>query len=239
MSKRTDAFLTTFNELETFLRDTTNSRRNVPFGGLIQRASEENAAVRAHARDLREWADLRNAVVHEHPRGEVIAEITEAALAEFQVMANRVMAPPRVFPLYRRDVRVFKMSDPLTEAVEDLWREGYSQVIVRNQDDMAQLSYVGISRWMGETIQGTVIDLNGATVGAALALEEPGGIDFLSREATIYDARERFQQLAVRRQQRLRVIVITEHGLAREAPLGLITASDILESENGTNGSSR
>ncbi len=239
MAHRTEEFLTTFNELETFLRDSTDSLRNVPFGSLIVRAGENNAAVRANARDLREWADLRNAVVHEHPRGEVIAEITPAALGEFQAMAGKIMAPPLIFPRYRRDVRVFKVTDPLTEAVDDLWREGYSQVIVRNHDDMTQLSYAGISRWMGEAIEGTVIELDGATVGAALAYEEAGGIDFLAREATIFDARERFQQLAVRRQQRLRVIVITEHGLAREAPLGLITASDILEAENGLNNTGR
>ena len=141
MSQRTEAFLTSFNELEQFLRDTTNSDRNVPFGGLIGRSSDVNAAVRSYSRDLREWADLRNAVVHEHPRGQVIAEITPEALAEFQHIAGVIMAPPHVFPHFRRDVRVFEESDSLAEAVEDLWREGYSQVIVRQkrETDAAEL----------------------------------------------------------------------------------------------------
>ena len=232
MSERTEAFLTIFNELEQFLRDSTNSGRNVPFGGLIGRSSDSNAAVRTYHRDLREWADLRNAVVHEHPRGQVIAEITPEALAEFQHVAGVIMAPPRVFPHFRRDVRVFKESDPLTEAVEDLWREGYSQVIVRQNGEMTLLSYAGITRWMGEAIEGTVIDLDGATVGRALSFEEAGGIGFLSRNATIFDAREQFHQFAGQRTQRLRVLVITEHGNGREAPLGLVTASDILAAES-------
>jgi hypothetical protein len=74
---RTQQFLNRFNELEQFLRDTTNSKREVPFGGLIGRASSKNASVRRYERDLREFADLRNAIVHEHPRGHVIAEITD------------------------------------------------------------------------------------------------------------------------------------------------------------------
>ncbi|MGD9714977.1 MAG: hypothetical protein AB7V46_23390 [Thermomicrobiales bacterium] len=232
MSQRTEDFLTAFNELEQFLRDSTNSRRNVPFGGLISRAGDANAAVRSYARDLREWADLRNAVVHEHPRGQVIAEITPDALTEFQRLAQLIMAPPQIFPRFQRDVRVFKESDPLTEAVDDLWREGYSQVVVRKDGEMTLLSYAGITRWMGDAIDGTIIDLAGATVGSALSFEEAGGIGFLARGASLFDARELFQQFSRQREQRLRVLVITEHGKASEAPLGLMTASDIIVAES-------
>ncbi|MCC6943130.1 MAG: hypothetical protein IT335_01055 [Thermomicrobiales bacterium] len=220
--------MTTFNELEQFLRDATRSERNVPFGGLISRAGDKLPAVRHYSRDLREWADLRNAVVHEHPRGKVIADITPEALAEFEEMAAAITSPPGIYPRFRRDVRVFKVSDPLTEAVEDLWREDYSQVIVRVEGRMTLLSYAGITRWMGHVIDGTVIDLEGATVGDALVYEKPGGIDFLARAATTFEARERFQQLDRRKEQRLRVIVITEHGDPAEAPLGLVTPSDML-----------
>ncbi len=233
MAERTEDFMTRFNELEQFLRDSTRSERNVPFGALVSQAGDSNAVVRHYARDLKEYADLRNAVVHEHPRGKVIAEITPEALAEFESMVETITSPPPIFPRFRRDVRVFKESDPLMEAVEDLWREGYSQVIVRRDGSMTLLSYAGITRWMGEAVRGTTIELEGATVGHALAFEKPGGIAFLPRTATLFDARELFQPLASKRKQRLRVIVITENGNPKDAPLGLLTASDILESENG------
>jgi len=228
---RTEHFLTHFNELEQYLRDSTDSGRNVPFVGLVELASQHNAAIRHYGRQMREWSDLRNAVVHEHPKGRVIAEVTAEALAEFETIVARVTAPPRVFPLFQRDVRVFVPADPLVEAVEDLWRQGYSQVIVRQNAVMTLLSYAGITRWMGETIDGTVIDLASASVGSALEFEKDGGIGFLARTATIYDARELFQQFPKRRKQRLRVIVINENGKPTEAPLGLIAASDLLEAE--------
>jgi hypothetical protein len=231
MPNRTEQFLTRFNELEQYFRETTDSRRNVPFGELINRAGDAQAAVRHYARDLREWADLRNAVVHEHPKGTIIAAVTAEALAEFERVVDRITAPLPVFPLFQRDVRVFKESDPLIEAVEDLWREGYSQVIVRKEGAMTMLSYAGVTRWMGEAVQDTIIDLAEATVGTAIAYEEEGGIDFVGREATIFDARERFQQFPGKRRQRIRVLVITEHGDPKQAPLGLITASDILAAE--------
>jgi hypothetical protein len=229
---RTEQFVSLFNELERFLRDTTGAARNVPFVGLVESASKRNAAIRHYGPEMREWSDLRNAIVHEHPKGRVIAEVTPEALEEFQQIVAKVTAPPLVMPTFQRDVRVFKESDPLVEAVEDLWREGYSQVIVRRNQVLTLLSYTGITRWMGDNVRGTTIDLNGSTVGSALPFEEEGGIGFLARTATIYDARELFQSFpANHKKQRLRVIVITEHGNASETPLGLITASDVVEAK--------
>lgn len=95
---------------------------------------------------------------------------------------------------------------------------------------MTLLSYAGIARWAGHAVNDTTINLNNSTVGDALRFEEAGGIDFLGRTATVYDARELFQTFPRHnKQQRLRVIVVTEHGKATDAPLGLITASDLLE----------
>lgn len=233
MTNRSEQFLSRFNELEQYFRDQTDSKRNVPFGELIGRAADNHAPVRRFSRDLREWADLRNALVHEYPKGRVIAELTPEALAEFESIVDGITAPVLVFPLFQRDIRVFRESDPLMEAVEDLWREGYSQVIVRRDRAMTLLSYAGITRWMGNAIKGTSINLVGATIGNALEFEEEGGIAFLRRNATIYDAQELFHTLPGRTSQRLRVVMITEHGKAEEAPLGLITDSDILEAGNG------
>lgn len=230
-ASRTERFLDRFNELEQFLRESTNSRRNVPFGETVSRAAREQAAVRHFSRDLREWADLRNAVVHEHPRGRVIAEVTSEALAEFEGQVDRITAPPGVFPAFSRDIRVFDMNESLIDAIQDLWNERHSQVIVKHEGRLKILSFAGITRWMGANLTGTTLDLNGATVGDAMAYEEDGGITFLPRTATIYDARERFQHFPEREKQRLRAIVITENGKNSESPLGLLTASDLLEIE--------
>ncbi len=226
---RTQHFLNRFNELEQFLRDETNSKREVPFGGLIGRAATKNAAVRRRERDLREFADLRNAIVHEHPRGHVIAEITQEALDKFNAIVDCIMSPERIYPLFRSEIAVYDEDDPLTDAVRDLWETGHSQVIVRVDRMLTLLSYAGITRWLGSQVNGSSIDLAGATVGDALTYEEEGGIAFLSRDAPVDEARELFLSFPTRRSQRLRAILITENGKPTEAPLGIITPSDLVE----------
>lgn len=231
---RTQHFLNRFNELEQFLRETTNSKREVPFGALIGRAASENAAVRRHERDLREFADLRNAIVHEHPRGHVIADITAEALAEFIGMVEHITAPERVYPLFRREIVVYREDAPLCDAISDLYDSGHSQVIVRIGKMLTLLSSAGITRWLGSQIDGSAVDLDGATIGDALQFEEDGGIAFLARDASVDEARELFLSFPTRHRQRLRAIVITEHGLPSESPLGIITASDLVEREERT-----
>jgi hypothetical protein len=224
----TETFLSLFNELEQFLREETNSKRDVPFGGLVGRASRDMPAVHEYARDLREWADLRNAIVHEHPRGHVIAEITAEALSEFEAMMKKIIAPELVYPRFQREVRVFSEDDSLMDAVKDLWNSGHSQVILRVDGMLTLLGYAGIIRWLGSAVDGTRIDLADASVGDALTFEEEGGIAFLPGDATVFDARQLFLNFPERFEQRLRAIVITEHGKATEEPLGIITASDLV-----------
>lgn len=225
----TQQFLNRFNELEQFLREETNSKREAPFGHLIGKAATKNAAVRRHERDLREFADLRNAIVHEHPRGHVIAEITQEALAEFNAIVDRITEPEHVYPLFRSPISVYQDGDPLADAVRDLWESGHSQVIVRVDGLLTLLSFAGITRWLGSQINGSSIDLADAVVGDALSYEEEGGIAFLSRNALIDEARELFLSFPARRSQRLRAIVITENGKPTEAPLGIVTPSDLVE----------
>lgn len=229
---RTQLFLNRFNELEKFLREDTNSKREVPFGGLIGRAANKNAAVRRRERDLREFADLRNAIVHEHPRGHVIADITQEALDEFDAMVDCITEPERVYPLFRAEISVYKENDPLADVVRDLWETGHSQVIVRVDGMLTLLSNTGITRWLGSQVNGTCIDLNDSAVGDALTFEEEGGIAFLSRNAPVDEAREFFLSFPTRRSQRLRAIVITENGKPSEMPLGIVTPSDLVELDN-------
>lgn len=228
---RTQQFLNRFNELEQFLRDETNSKREVPFGSLIGRASQTNAAVRRFDRDVREFADLRNAIVHEHPRGHVIADIRQEALDEFTTMADQIMAPEQVYPLFRREIQVYREDDPLSSAVKDLFDSGHSQVIVRVDKMLTLLSSQGVARWLGSQVNGQAVDLADATIGDALTYEDEGGIAFLSRHAPVDEARELFLTFPTRHSQRLRAVVITENGRPSETPLGIITASGLVEHE--------
>ena len=142
-------------------------------------------------------------------------------------MVDRITEPERVYPLFRRDITVYREDDPLERGGRDLWETGHSQVIVRVDRMLTLLSNAGITRWLGSQVNGTSIDLADASVGDALAYEEEGGIAFVSRNAPVDEARELFLSFPTRRSQRLRAIVITENGRRprlhwASSPIGLV-----------------
>jgi hypothetical protein len=143
-----------------------------------------------------------------------------------------VAGPVKVLWLFQRDIRVFMADEPLVQGVRGLGETGHSQMIGRVDCMLTLLSTAGITRWLGSQIDGHAIDLADATVGDALTFEQEGGIAFLSRNAPVDEARALFLSFPTRHQQRLRAVVITEHGRPTEAPLGIITASDLVALED-------
>ena len=67
-----DRFLAAFSRIEQSLRKMTKSSKQDSFGTLLDRAT--SATIRRFSNDLREFAELRNAIVHERGGGYVIAE---------------------------------------------------------------------------------------------------------------------------------------------------------------------
>ena len=76
--KNSSRFLVAFNKIEKFLKEINDSKDYVTFFKSIDLAGRKNATVRKYEDDLREFADLRNAIVHHRTS-------TEYALAEPQM----------------------------------------------------------------------------------------------------------------------------------------------------------
>ena len=72
--KNSKEFIKIFNALEHYLNKLVNKPCYLRFSELLEEASKINPAVREYANDLREFAELRNAIVHA-PTGKIIAEV--------------------------------------------------------------------------------------------------------------------------------------------------------------------
>jgi len=74
--------------------------------------------VRRFREDLREFADLRNAIVHDRMHDEVIAEPNSWAVERIGMIANLLTAPPAVIPLFEKRVFTVDEEQSLGEAVD-------------------------------------------------------------------------------------------------------------------------
>lgn len=73
-----DRFLNAFSSIEQQLRKITRRGKETRFYQLVDEASASTPAVASYKDDLKEFADLRNAIVHERGDGRVIARSATA-----------------------------------------------------------------------------------------------------------------------------------------------------------------
>lgn len=97
MSNNSERFLETFNSIDKFLRRKTGlNDRNNSFSSVLDKASKSNSAVRNLKIDLQEFADLRNAIVHERTDGHVIAEPHEEVIIRLEKILKLITKSPTV-----------------------------------------------------------------------------------------------------------------------------------------------
>ena len=111
MDNNADRFLTAYNEIDKWLRKILRTDKRVPYYSLVEdasnpkKASHEHAGVvRHYADDLKEYGDLRNAIIHSYRNDEIIATPHLKAVEEMETIRDRLLNPPRIHPLFARDV---------------------------------------------------------------------------------------------------------------------------------------
>ena len=113
--RNSDTFLTIFSAIESWLRQQACSDRSASFFQLVDGVAFRNRAVTRYRDDLKEFADLRNAIVHERSDGHVIAEPNDRAVADFQRVRAALLNPPAVIPKFQKTVQ----SRATTDSVGD------------------------------------------------------------------------------------------------------------------------
>lgn len=223
-----DEFLNTFNEIERHLRHMTNANKETPFHVLVREAGESHAAVRRFSNDLKEFADLRNAITHERTDGHVIAEPNDRAVADIKRVALLLINPPRVVPQFQKQVLALQTSDPVAEAVKSMLAHSFSQIpIYENQQFRGLLTTNAVARWLGACVAEDVFSLHETLIGSVLAhVEEENNYCFVTKNATLFQALHIFEGYH-RDVGRLEAILITENGRATESLLGMITVWDL------------
>ncbi len=226
--ENSDRFLDAFGTIERLLRTTTDEDRRTPFYRLVDHAARVNPVARRYQNDLKEFADLRNAIVHERTDEHVIAEPNDRAVREIMHILTLMQDPPRVIPLFQQEVFYMTVDDPVAVAAYAMVERDFSQVPVYEGERFAGLLTTDdIARWLGRCVcdnQPYVVETPLADVLACTADHE--NVVFFGREGTLFEALDAFQE-AEKSGKRLEAVLITASGSPAEALLGIITVLDM------------
>ncbi len=226
--RNSDHFLDYFTTIEKWLRTAAGADRSVPFTRVVSQVATQNRAVKKFQDDLREYADLRNAIVHERGGGHVIAEPNDRAVAELARICKSLMEPPSLIPKFQISVRARTMDESIGEAVRDMRQGSFSQLPILNDGVVtAVLTTETVARWLALEFDNDVVSLLETKISQVLPhTEDNDHYCFLSRQATLLDALFEFEKFASRGKD-LDAILITNDGKPNQQMLGIITLFDL------------
>ena len=223
-----DRFLALFSEVERFLRDSASLNRWTSFSELVAIASRSNKLVGRYHKDLKEFADLRNAIVHERTDHHVIAEPNDRAVRDFSHIRSMLLSPPKVIPKFLRDVLVNRVGESVGSAVVAMRKASFSQVPIVSQDKIvALLTPDTISRWLAHESSNDLVSLLDTSIEEVLPhTEDPEHYAVVSQRASLVEVLEIFEDFASRGRV-LSAVLVSSTGRPQLPLVGILTVYDL------------
>jgi len=221
-------FLDAFADIEKHLRKIAGADRQTAFYQLVEAAGMRSSNVRRYKDDLKEYADLRNAIVHERSDGRAIAEPHERVVTELQRLTAVITNPPQVLPMFQKKVHTVDADDRLSEALDFFFPKNFSQVPVMSGGKLIGLLTTNtVSRWLAAAVSRELVDLTEHSVRDALKhTEHDGNWRVVSRTTVLADVVDAFD-VTEDAGKRLDAILVTHSGTTSEVLIGIITIHDM------------
>lgn len=226
--RTSEAFLAIFADIEKWLRTSAGADRAASFYELVERNAVVNRIVRRYKDDLKEYADLRNAIVHERSDGHVIAEPNERAVGNFNRIKTALLQPPKVLPRFQMPVKSRTTDECIGLALADMHQGSFSQLpVLKNGKVVALLTSETIVRWLASEITNDVVSLQETLIHTVLEhVEDDEHYCFLPRNASLHDVIGKFEEFTSRGKD-LDAILITDAGKPDQSLLGILTVYDL------------
>ncbi|HEX9917237.1 MAG TPA: CBS domain-containing protein [candidate division Zixibacteria bacterium] len=228
---RADKFLSLFNLIEKTLHKISPREPGEGFKEMINRLSKSNKIICQYKYDLRDYADLRNAIVHQFT-GEAIAEPHEDVIANLQTIHDILVRPPTAIEISSKPVYCCEAKDKIVDVVKTMTAKVYTHVPVYEDDRFVGVfSESSIARWLGENAEKDGFLLNETRVGELKQFFEKdndpfNSYKFVSKDIDVFTIMDYFLSF-VNENKRLGAIFVTNSGRSSEGILGIITSWDL------------
>lgn len=220
--RNSERFLNAYTVIEERLNRIAGGYHYRSFPQLLVQCAGRNRMVRRYAETLREYAELRNAIVHQRDSAmEVIAEPTDRVTADIEKLARLLAEEHSLLDYASRPVQTVTPSASIQEAYELLAGLDSTKLPVYEGGCYAGLlTMEAIAHW------GIYRDAPDDTVASIMSRGLSSRVLFLAQEESVDAAVHAFEK-AMNSGRKSPAILITEHGSTQEKPLGILTCFDL------------
>lgn len=227
--RNSDRFLTAFNRIEKVLKSFL-IKKEMGFSRAVKVLSKSNAMIKQYQDDLLEFAELRNAIVHNKTDlMYTIAEPHDSVVERIEVIEMELLEPRKVDPLFIRKVIYFQQTESLSNVLEIVNQHGITKFpVYKGNVFQGLITHKGITKWFSKGIGKRLTTLLDAKLVEVLECEKSDNFRFISRETSVYEAKEIFKE-QIGKGNRLEALLITSEGNANGSLVGIVTNWDIME----------
>lgn len=230
MQENSDKYIVAFNQIEKYLKNKKGANNQSSFTHLVNEASKDDPILRKHKTDLLQFANLRNAIIHERiDKDFIIAEPHDDIVEKIISINEEIQNPEKVFPKFSNDVKTFETSDSLADVLKIIKELNYSQFpIYQDGHFIGLLTANGIANWLAQNIEEDIVSITETTIKEVQDFDElQNNYKFVSRNLTIYEAELIFKE-PTKNGVRLEALLITHSGKTNQSLIGIISAWDVL-----------
>ena len=220
-------FLDAFNGIERILRSRNGADGRPGFVELVRTSKD---LVPRQRNLLRDYADLRNAIVHTSSlNGQLIADPRDDVVRTIEGQMELIERPPKVLDALRLlPPHVFQASDSIIAFLNIVKPPTYfSQAPVTASDRRIELVTTNaVARWIAESWESPHgVILEESSIARILAFKEPSDrVEIRARDLKVVEAWRIFSGEAG---DPPAAILITQSGRDTETPLGLCVPADL------------
>lgn len=229
--RNSDRFISAYNRIDQEMKEIAGAKEHHSFFRLIDMAKKKSAVIRRYEADLREYGDLRNAIVHHRTSVEyVIAEPHDDVVEKMEEIEQALLHPNSVGEIFQRNVLTFQLGDSLSYALKIIREKKFNQFpVYLGSEFKGLITPVGITAFLASNIKEDTISLRKTTLADILVHENKrDNHRFVRSDTSAYVAEEIFKS-QLSRGHRLEALLITEDGASASELIGIVTPFDILK----------
>lgn len=230
-ARNSDRFIVSYNKIDQLMKDLIGTNEHMAFFRLIDFAKKKNAVIRRYEADLREYGDLRNAIVHHRTSLDfAIAEPHDDVVAKMEEIESALAKPITVAQLFRTNVTNFQETDSLSYALKVIKDKKYNQFpVYTGKTFKGLITPVGITMWMASMVDSDSFSRKRTILSEILTHESNrDNHQFIHAQASVFEAVEIFKSSVIRG-RRLEALLITEDGKASDKLIGIVTPMSLLK----------
>ncbi|NMB24962.1 MAG: CBS domain-containing protein [Firmicutes bacterium] len=227
-----ERFIMAYNKIDRQLEKRAGIEGYMGFSQLVRRVARADPMFAEFEDDLLEYAELRNAIVHELVEpARIIAEPHASVVERIEQIAAILERPPLVIPRFERQVYTVQADDSILRVMDLIRQYGYTQFPVYDGESefLGLLTDRCLARWLTFEFETLAQGLQATQVAQVMVYDKTEGanVTFLSQNATVFDAYHEFECHMATEYPRLEAILITANGRSDERLMGIITPWDM------------